>query len=105
MRVSEAANARDALEALRETQPDVLVSDIGLAGGDGNALIRRVRKLPLGEGGATPAVALTAHVRDEDRLRAYVAGFQRYVTKPLESEELLDALRSLRRGYRRMRSR
>ncbi len=102
IRVSEATNARDALEALRKAKPDVLVSDIGLLGGDGNALIRRVRKLPDREGGAIPAVAVTAHVRDEDRLRAYVAGFQRYVTKPLEADDLLDALRSLRRGYRRV---
>ena len=66
-RVSEASTAREALEALRETHPDVLVSDIGLVGSDGNALIRRVRNLPVAEGGSTPAVALTAHVRDEDR--------------------------------------
>lgn len=102
-RVSEASNARDALEALRETHPDVLVSDIGLEGADGNALIRRVRHLSAADGGSTPAVALTAHARDEDRLRAYVAGFQHYVTKPLEPAELIDALRSLRRGYRRKR--
>jgi light-regulated signal transduction histidine kinase (bacteriophytochrome) len=99
-RVSEAATAREALEALRETHPDVLVSDIGLVGSDGNALIRRVRNLTVAEGGTTPAVALTAHVRDEDRVRSFVAGFQRYVTKPVEPAELLNVLTSLRRGYR-----
>jgi CheY-like chemotaxis protein len=77
-----------ALETLRAWQPHVLVSDLGLAGEDGYALIRRVRALDPERGGRTPAVALTALARPEDRLRALAAGFQIHVAKPVEPQEL-----------------
>jgi CheY-like chemotaxis protein len=83
-----------ALEALRAWQPDVLVSDLGLAGEDGYALIRRVRAMDPAVG-RTPAIALTALARPDDRLRALAAGFQMHVAKPVEPQELALVIASL----------
>ncbi|MBK9713443.1 MAG: response regulator [Kouleothrix sp.] len=81
------STAREALETLRAWQPDVLVSDIAMPGEDGYWLIHHVRALAPEEGGGIPAVALTAYVRVEDRIRVLAAGFQQYVPKPLEPAE------------------
>ncbi|HUG52640.1 MAG TPA: response regulator, partial [Vicinamibacteria bacterium] len=83
-----ASSAEHAVELVRETRPDVLVTDIGMPGEDGYALIRQVRALPPDEGGLTPAIALTAYAREEDRLRALMAGFQAHVAKPVSLPEL-----------------
>lgn len=87
--VMTAATAEEALTRVRRELPDVLVSDLGMPIEDGYALIRRVRDLPLDEGGYTPAVALTAYSRSEERTRALRAGFQMCLTKPAEPAELL----------------
>jgi CheY-like chemotaxis protein len=91
-------NARDALALLREWQPAVLVSDISMPGEDGYWLIEQLRALPPEQGGQTPAVALTAYVRMEDRLRVLAAGFEQYVPKPVEPAELLDVVARLARS-------
>jgi CheY-like chemotaxis protein len=87
-RVSVASSAAAALAALTQVRPDVIVSDIGMPGEDGYALIKRVRALPASQGGRTPAVALTAYARPEEAQRAFAAGFQVHVTKPLEPARL-----------------
>ncbi|MEN9937602.1 MAG: hypothetical protein RLZZ387_4181 [Chloroflexota bacterium] len=87
--------AREALAALREWRPSILVSDIAMPDEDGYWLIRQVRDLAPEEGGVTPAVALTAYVRMEDRLRVLAAGFQQYVAKPIDQAELQEALMRL----------
>lgn len=71
------------------------MSDIGVPGEDGYSLIRRVRAPPAEAGGQTPAVALTAYARPEDRTRALVEGFNHYVPKPVEPQELVAVLASL----------
>jgi PAS domain S-box-containing protein len=91
-------SARAAYEALRSWRPDILVSDIAMPGEDGYWLIRAVRELPPEAGGATPAVALTAYVRMEDRLRVLKAGYQQYVPKPVEPAELRAVLASVVRA-------
>jgi CheY-like chemotaxis protein len=68
--VQAVATAREGLARLGEWKPDVLISDIGMPYEDGFSLIGKVRALPKEEGGQVPAIALTAHVRDEDRLQA-----------------------------------
>jgi PAS domain S-box-containing protein len=93
--VQTAASADEALQALAQRPPDVLVSDIGMPGRDGYALMRELRALPAAAGGATPAIALTAFARSEDRTRAMLAGYQLHVAKPIEPEELVAALASL----------
>jgi CheY-like chemotaxis protein len=71
-----AASAHEALAEVRRWRPDVLVSDIGMPGDDGYALIRKIRTLPPDEGGRLQALALTAYARSEDRVRALEARFQ-----------------------------
>ena len=93
--VRAAGSVEDALRLLAEERPDVLVSDIGMPGEDGYALIRQVRALGADRGGAVPAVALTAYARAEDRMKAILAGFQMHVSKPVEPAELLTMVASL----------
>ena len=89
------ADAPSALAAIPRARPDVIVADIGLPGMDGHELIRAVRRLAAAEGGTAPAVAITAFARSRDRTQALVAGFQSYVPKPVDAEELLVVLLSL----------
>ena len=93
-----AASAAAAMDTLRDWRPDVLVSDLGLPGEDGFALLRRVRALPAAEGGAVPAVALSGSARAEDRVRGIEAGFQRHVVKPVDPVELIDVVAALVAG-------
>jgi CheY-like chemotaxis protein len=93
--VQACASAVEALGLVRSWQPDVLVCDIAMPGQDGYWLIGQVRQLAPEEGGAIPAVALTAYVRMEDRLRVLAAGFQYYLPKPISSSELRDVIVAL----------
>ena len=88
------------MERLIADRPDVLVSDIGMPEEDGSSLIRRVRASRQEQGGDTPAVALTAYARGEDRMNAVVAGFQHHVAKPVEPAELITMIASLARRRR-----
>jgi CheY-like chemotaxis protein len=88
-------SAREALDTLRRWRPDILMSDIGMPGEDGYALIRQVRALPADCGGRTPAAALTAYAREEDRKRALAAGYQLHVAKPFSAHELIAAVSNL----------
>ncbi|CAN5918969.1 ATP-binding protein [soil metagenome] len=90
-----AGSVAEALRLVKERRPDVVVSDVGMPGEDGYVLIRQLRALPASEGGRTPAVALTAYARLEDRTKALMAGFNMHVPKPVEPAELLVVLSSL----------
>ena len=91
-RVVTATNADEGLRLLRAERPDVLVADIGMPGTDGYAFIRAVRALSHDDGCETPAVALTALVREEDRRRAIEAGFQSHLAKPITREALVSTV-------------
>jgi PAS domain S-box-containing protein len=93
--VTTASSAAEAFRLMREAKPDVLVSDIGMPDEDGYALIRKVRRLGDDEGGRTPAIALTAYAREEDRRAAIRAGFQTHMTKPVEPSELAEVIANL----------
>lgn len=93
--VRQAGSAREALAAISDAKPDVIVSDIGMPDLDGYALIRAVRDLPHHQGGEIPAIALTAYTRSEDRIRAISAGFQMHLSKPADGLELLTMVQSL----------
>jgi signal transduction histidine kinase len=90
-----APSASEALETLRKSKPDLLISDIGMPGEDGYDLIRKVRALTTDACARVPAVALTAFARSEDRQRALLAGYQLHVAKPVEPSELLTVCASL----------
>ncbi|WP_166507403.1 PAS domain S-box protein [Nostoc sp. 106C] len=89
------ASAADALIAVQQFHPDVLVSDIGMPEADGYILIRQLRSLPSEQGGRIPAVALTAYARAEDRTRSLLAGFQLHVSKPVNPAELATVVANL----------
>jgi PAS domain S-box-containing protein len=90
--VTTAASVEEALLALVGSVPNVLVSDVGMPGEDGYALIRQVRALETDRGLRIPAVALTAYARVEDRHRALRAGFARHLAKPVEPLELVSVI-------------
>ncbi|HYP29987.1 MAG TPA: PAS domain S-box protein [Blastocatellia bacterium] len=89
------ASTGEALEALEQYKPDILVSDIGMPGEDGYALMEKVRAMEGGRRERIPAVALTAYARVEDRMRALAAGYNMHVPKPVEPAELAMVIASL----------
>jgi signal transduction histidine kinase/CheY-like chemotaxis protein len=97
--VTACGSARDGLLALISERPDVLLADVEMPEQNGYELIREVRALPAGEGGRTPAAALTAYAATQDRMKALNAGFQIHLPKPVQPAELATVVASLsRRG-------
>ncbi|TCS32602.1 NO-binding membrane sensor protein with MHYT domain [Paucimonas lemoignei] len=90
-----ATNAKQALALIGKERPDVIISDIGMPDHDGFSLIQWVRQLAPEQGGNTPAIALTAFSRAEDRKRALKAGFNHYLSKPVDAGELISILGKL----------
>ncbi|HET6583241.1 MAG TPA: ATP-binding protein [Nannocystaceae bacterium] len=90
-----AASADEALAIVRSRRPAIVVSDVGMPDKDGYEFIRELRALPAADGGKTPAVALTAFARSEDRTRALLAGYHVHVAKPIEPAELVVTIASL----------
>ena len=85
----------EALGEVAQRRPDALVSDIEMPGQDGYSLVRKLRSLSEEQGGKTPAVALTAFGRPEDRIRSVKAGFNIHLTKPVDPAELTAIVASL----------
>jgi PAS domain S-box-containing protein len=98
--VKTCSSAAEGLAILQSWRPDVLVSDIDMPGEDGYSLIRNVRALAGARGGRTPAVALTALSRPEERARALSAGFSMHVPKPVDPEEFTTIIASVARILR-----
>jgi CheY-like chemotaxis protein len=96
--VATAASLTEALALCDHFRPDLLISDIAMPGGDGYALVRQLRRRGPRRGGWVPAIAVSAHAREEDRRRALAAGFVRYVTKPVEPTDLLTVVREIAAG-------
>jgi signal transduction histidine kinase/two-component SAPR family response regulator len=90
----------DAVAAIDQAVPDVLLSDLGMPGEDGYELIRKVRARPRERGGRIPAAAITAYVWPEERARALQAGFDAQVDKPVEPDELATTVSQLARRTR-----
>ena len=91
-KVTAVASGLEALQALEQSIPDVLVSDIGMAGMDGYMLLQQIRSRPPNQGGMIPAIALTAYAAQMDQHRALQVGFQTHITKPVEPEVLVRAI-------------
>ena len=94
-KVRTAASSDAALAEIAQEIPDLLISDIGMAGENGYELIKKIRSLEPERGGRVPAVALTAYAAAADRRRALLAGFQTHLPKPVEPDELLAVIASL----------
>jgi CheY-like chemotaxis protein len=83
-----AHNGREAIEKLRQFQPDLILLDVMMPLMDGLEAAHEIRKQP----GLQDAriVFLTAKSADRDRLQAYGAGADAYLTKPFDNQELVD---------------
>jgi CheY-like chemotaxis protein len=86
-----AASVQEGMEQIHARRPDAILSDIGLPVEDGYALIRRLREIDAD----LPVAALTAYAGAEDQRRALAAGFDAFVTKPVEPAELALLIASL----------
>lgn len=93
--VTAVASAQAALEALSQSLPDIIISDVSMPEVDGYTLMRQIRALPSEQGGQIPAIALTAYAEESDRQQAITAGFQRHIAKPIEIDKLIEAIASL----------
>ncbi|MEH2403119.1 GAF domain-containing protein [Nostoc sp.] len=81
-----------ALTALSQSQPNLIISDIGMPEMDGYMLMRQVRSLKPEQGGTIPAIALTAYAGEMDQQQAIAVGFQQHISKPVDPEELVKAI-------------
>jgi len=84
--------ALPALELIERERPDVIVSDVGMPELDGLEMVRRIRRRAAAGGGATPVIALTALTRQDDRDKAFEAGFTDYLAKPVDPDALVAAI-------------
>ncbi|MCT7981929.1 PAS domain S-box protein [Laspinema sp. A4] len=89
------SSATQALAAIAEEKPDILVSDIGMPELDGYSLIRQVRSQESDSEPLLPALALTAYARDSDRARALNAGFHQHISKPIQPDRLITVVKNL----------
>ena len=94
-RVTTAYSAAQVLTLIDAEPPDVLVSDLGMPQMDGFELIDLLRRHDNPRVRATPAAALTAYARSEDRVKALSAGFQMHLAKPIEPAELVITVAAL----------
>jgi len=95
-KASTADSVEKAFKALDASRPHVLISDIGLPGEDGYSLLRKLRAREAAAGAKPlPAIALTAFARDIDQKKAIDAGFNLYLSKPVDAVRLLEAVRSI----------
>lgn len=92
VQVTAVSSAQEALQALSESIPDVLISDIGMPRTDGYMLIREVRSRSPQEGGRVPAIALTAYAGEMNQQQALAAGFQMHISKPVDPDVLVKAI-------------
>jgi len=88
--VTAVSSAAAAMDSIRASKPHVLISDIAMPGEDGYDLIKKVIALELAP--KISAIAITAYAKEEDRERALLAGYQRYLSKPVELGEFILAV-------------
>jgi signal transduction histidine kinase len=81
-----AQSGEEALQAISEARPHVVISDIGMPGIDGYELLARLRRVPGMEN--VPAIAVSGYAMAEDRQLALDAGFAAHLAKPIDVEEL-----------------
>ena len=94
----QASSVAQAIEILQRDRVHVLLTDVAMPSEDGYALIRRLRASENGLAASTPAIALTAFARPEDRHHALQAGFQLHLAKPIDARSLVAAIASIARA-------
>ncbi len=94
--VKAAGFAKEGLQEVKDWKPDLLISDIEMPEEDGYTLIQKIRSTEA-RASRLPAIALTAHARAEDRMRALRSGFDAHVAKPVEVNELVTVIEGLAR--------
>jgi CheY-like chemotaxis protein len=93
--VVEACDGQEALRMVDETQPDILLLDIGMPVLDGYAVARRIRENPALA--PLPLLAITAYAMQGDREKILHSGFDGYLSKPVNARALADELERLLR--------
>jgi len=93
--VRSASSTAEALATLAWWWPSVLLSDIGMQGGDGYTLIRAVRAMRRDGSHQLPAAAVTGHATTEDRTRALRAGYHAHLAKPVDPDRLIAVVADL----------
>jgi CheY-like chemotaxis protein len=93
--VIEACNGQEALDMVEQSQPDLLLLDIGMPVLDGFTVIRRIRQNP--SLATLPVLAVTAYAMRDDRNNVLNAGFDGYLSKPINARELANELERLLR--------
>ncbi len=92
--VAVAASVQEALVAVKEFEPDVILSDLHMPDADGFTLIRQLRD-SSGQQNSVPVIAVTAFAGEDARLYALSAGFQEHLTKPVNPDDLIAAIATL----------
>lgn len=94
--VTAVAKVEDALRALQNERPRVLVSDLMIPGHDGFTLIRRIRRMAEdGSGGHLPALAISGFDNADQRRYALEEGFDEYLPKPVHEHIVTAVARML----------
>lgn len=91
--VSEAADGNEVLERASSDAPQLILMDIRMPHLDGYKTLAKLRAIP--ETASIPVVAVTAFAMDSDRQRTQAAGFNGFVTKPVDFQLLLRTVREL----------
>ncbi|HEV7799422.1 MAG TPA: CHASE domain-containing protein [Pyrinomonadaceae bacterium] len=88
--VTAVSSVAAAVDWIKSCRPDVLISDIAMPGEDGHELMRQVLALDVVP--RIPAIAITAYAKEEDKERALAAGYQRYLSKPVELRDFISTV-------------
>lgn len=94
----EAADGEEAIDKATKEKPELILLDISIPKMDGYEVARRLKNLE--EFSEIPIVALTAHAMKGDREKVIAAGFEGYISKPINVRELPDQVRSYLKGKR-----
>ena len=92
-KTAEAMTAEDGLELARSQQPALILMDIQLPGMDGFDALRQLRADPITK--TTPVIAVTASAMERDRQKIIEAGFDGYMTKPIQVKEFGEEVRKM----------
>ena len=95
-KITTATSASAALESITKSIPDLIISDIGMPEMDGYELIQRIRASEKSK--SIPAIALTAYANETDEQKAITAGFQKHVSKPIDTNTVIDMVVELVRS-------